>query len=314
MVKYMCRQFVTLLITLFLVTVIIFIIFSLIPGDPVDLLVGVSASEEQRQILREKLGLDQNLLIRYLTWIKGALRGEFGNSIQYSVPVKELIGSRLIVTTWLAILSLFIILLISVPLGILGAYFNKNIIDKLIDNTTIIGLSIPNYFFGILLIWIFGIIFKIFVPGRFTNHTENFREFLRCLFFPALAIAVPKICMVSRFMKSSIMNQFLFPYTVTAKSKGSSRIHIILYHILRNAAIPVATLFGMIAADTLAGSIVIEQVFGIPGIGRLLVGAINSRDFPLVMTLVIYISFVVILLNFIVELMIKVNDPRIRVE
>lgn len=314
MIKYIGRQLFSLILTLFLISIVIFIIFSIIPGDPVDLLAGVSASEEQVAVLREKLGLNQNMFTRYIIWIKGALCGNFGNSIQYDVPVKELIGERLIVTSNLALLSIFIMLIISIPMGIVSAYYNKKIFDKIVSNAIVIGLSIPNYFLGILIIWLFGIEFQVFIPGKYVDYRENYWGFLCGLFFPALAIAIPKISMMIKFIRTSILVQFRSAYVKTAKSKGESRGYIILHHILRNAIIPIATLLGMIIADALAGSIVIEQVFGIPGIGRLLIGSISSRDFPVVMTLVIYIAFLVVLVNFLVEFLIKINDPRIRVK
>ena len=312
MTKYIARQFLSLLITMLLVSLIIYSIFSIIPGDPVTLLSGVSASPEQIEILREKLGLDQNLFERYITWIRGALTADFGNSIQYNLPVKDLIGDRLVVTSSLAFLSILIVLCVSFPLGLLSAHFNKRFLDKAINNSIILGLSVPNYFLGIFIIWLLGITFKMFVPGEFVHYSNDIVKYWKCLFFPALTISIPCICMMTKFIRTSILGQFRLDYVRTAKSKGGTQKHILFKHILRNAIIPIFTLLGMIIADVLAGSIIVEQVFSIPGIGRLLIGGINSRDFPVVITLVVYISFLIIFINFIVELIVKLNDPRIR--
>ena len=310
--KYIARQIISLLITLLLVSLIIYTIFSIIPGDPVTLLSGVSASQEQIEVLREKLGLDQNLFERYVTWMKGALTADFGNSIQYSIPVKDLVWDRLVVTSSLALLSIIIVLLISFPLGILSAYFNNKFLDKFISNTVVLGLSIPNYFLGILLIWVFGIILKSFMPGEFVHYSKNVIQYWKSLFFPALAVSIPCISMMTKFIRTSILGQFRQDYVRTAKSKGGTQRHILFKHIIRNSIIPIFTLLGMIIADILSGSIITEQVFSIPGIGRLLIGGINSRDFPVVITLVVYISFLIVVINFLVELLVRLNDPRIR--
>jgi ABC-type dipeptide/oligopeptide/nickel transport systems, permease components len=312
MAKHIVRQFIGLWVTMLLVSLIIYSIFTIIPGDPVTLLTGVSASPEQIEILREKLGLDQNLFERYLTWVKGALTADFGNSIQYNIPVKDLIWDRLIVTSSLGVLSIAIIFCVSFPLGIASAYFNGRILDKLISNGIILGLSIPSYFLGIFIIWLLGITLKLFVPGEFIHYSQNAVQYWKSLFFPALAISIPSICMLAKFIRASILGQIRQDYVRTAKSKGGTQSHIFFKHILRNAIIPIFTFLGMIIADVLAGSIIIEQVFSIPGIGRLLIGGISSRDFPVVITLVVYISFLTIIINFIIELIVRLNDPRIR--
>jgi len=312
MLRYIGRQLLNLVFTLLLVSFIIYIIFSVIPGDPVSLLTGVSASPEQIEVLREKLGLNQNLFVRYISWLKGALRADFGNSIQYSIPVKDLIWDRLVVTSSLAMLSIIIIVLLALPLGLLSAYYYKTIWDKIIANVVVLGLSIPNYFLGILIIWILGLVFKLFTPGIFVNYDDNVWQFLICLLFPALAIAIPNICIMVKFIRTAVLEQFKQDYVKTAKSKGGTKKHIMYKHIMKNAITPIITLFGMIIAEVLAGSIVIEQVFSLPGLGRLLIGAINSRDFPVVMTLVLYITFLVVIINSFVELLLRMNDPRIR--
>lgn len=311
MFKYLGQQLLSLVSTLLLVSLIIYIIFSIIPGDPVNLLTGVSASQEQIEILRAKLGLDQNLFVRYITWLKGTLSADFGNSIQYNIPVRDLIGERLVVTSALALLSIVIILLVSIPLGLLSAYYYKTTLDKVVSNSAIIGLSIPNYFLGILIIWLLGIVFKLFTPGIFVNYYDNVGQFFMCLFFPALAIAIPNICIMVRFIRTALVAQLKQDYVKTARSKGGTKLQIMSKHIIRNAIIPILTLLGMIIVEVLAGSIVIEQVFSLPGIGRLLIGGINSRDFPVVMTLVVYIAFLVIIINTLVELLVRLNDPRI---
>ena len=312
MIKYIFRQILGLFATLLLVSIIIFVCFTIIPGNPAELLAGVNASEEQIEIIREQLGLNQNLIYRYINWLAGALTGNFGESIQYGVPVKALLGDRIVVTSSLAIMTLIITIVISFPLGLISALYQRRIADKIISTSVSIGMAMPNYLLGIVFIWICGLILHVFVPGQYCSYSDDLLLFIKGLIFPALAIAIPKICLMIKYIRNSIVEQYNAEYVKTARCNGGDKKYIILHHIMRNALIPMATLFGMVITDTMAGSIVVEQEVGVPGVGRLLISAINNRDFPVVMTLVVYISLIVICINFIVELLIKINDPRMR--
>lgn len=312
--RYIVRRITALLLTLLLVSLLTFLAFNIVPGDPAALILGTEATQERLDALRTRLGLDRPLPVRYLEWLAGFFRGDFGESIKYSVPVKSLITGRLPVTLYLSVITIFLIGVISIPLGLYCAKKRNTPMDRAINSLTMVNLSIPNFFLGIIFIWLFGLVLKFFTPGSYVDYKEDFGGFLRYLFFPALSIALPNIAVVVRFLRTSVIEQMRLDYVRTAYSKGNTDSAVLYRHVFKNALVPVITLFGMIVAGIFSGSIIIEQVFGVPGIGMLLISSITSRDFPLVQTLVVYIAFVVVLVNFLVDVLLQIIDPRIRVK
>ena len=304
----------TLFATLIVVSLITFLAFQVIPGDSVIIALGTSgASEEAIEERREELGLNDNVFVRYFKWFKGAIQGEFGVSTQYKVVVKDLLQTRIAVTLWLTLISVFIIILISIPLGVFAASNADSWIDRLISLITQITMAIPPFFLGIIITLVFGFIFRLFTPGKFYYPGEDFSLFISFMIFPALAIAIPKIAMVVKFLRSSILRQLDMDYVRTAKSKGHTKAGIMYRHVLKNALIPVITFIAMVIADVLANSIIVEQVFGIPGVGRLLVMSISNRDFAVVQAIVLYIVTLVVVLNYIVDILYQYIDPRVRI-
>ena len=310
--KFYLRRFFSLIITLFFVALLTFLAFEIIPGDAALTRLGVDAEEADIEALREQLGLNQTVLYRFFHFILRAICGDFGDSIQYRVPVIQLMVERLSVTIWLAGLSMFLILLISLPLSLVGIERKNGKLHRIITFSNQIIMAVPPFFLGMLFSLIFGVWMKLFIPGSYPG-TEAFGKFLRYMIFPAIAVAIPKIAMTVNFMQSSILVQMKQDYVRTAKSKGSSRKRILFYHVLKNALIPSVTFLAMTMADVLAGSIIVEQVFNLPGMGRMLIAAISYRDFPVVEAAVLYIAAVVILINFFVDLAYQKLDPRIRI-
>lgn len=322
--KYFIKKLITLIMTLFLVSVAAFLAFQIIPGDVVTSILGTEATPEREEQLREELGLDKPPVVRYFNWAGGVLRGDLGRSYRYSknmnemMPVSELIGDKLPVTLWLAALSLVLIVLVSIPLGVLWARSASSgnsgvghFLDAALGVLTQATMAVPSFFLGILVTYLFGILLKLFAPGGYISYQEDFSGFLGYLLFPALSIALPKIAMTARFLRNSMLTELQSDYVRTAYSKGCTRRRVLYGHVLRNAMMPVVTFLGMIIAEIVAGSIVIEQVFGLPGIGRLLISSINTRDFPVVEILILYITFVVIFVYFLVDILYRVIDPRI---
>lgn len=315
--KLFIKKIITLIMTLFLVSVAAFLAFQIIPGDVVTSILGTEATPEREEQLREELGLNDPPVERYFKWAGGVLRGDFGRSYQYSknmnemMPVAELIGDKLPVTLWLAGLSMGLIILVSIPLGVLWAKSANRFLDAALGVITQATMAIPSFFLGILVTFLFGIVLKWFVPGGYISYRESLSGFLGYLLFPALSIALPKIAMTARFLRNSMLTQMQADYVRTAYSKGCTRKRVMYGHVLRNALMPVVTFLGMIIAEIVAGSIVVEQVFGLPGIGRLLISSINNRDFPVVEILILYITFVVIFVYFLVDILYRVIDPRI---
>lgn len=313
--KYVIKKITTLIITLLLVSVVTFVAFSVIPGDPATTKLGTYATPERVEALREEMGLNKSLPERYVDWLTGAFRGDFGESYQYDgVRVSELLNERLTVTLLLAAISFLIILLISIPLGILSARKEGTWVDTFINIFTQITMAVPAFFLGMILTYIFGLILKFFQPGKFVMPQENLAQCLAYLIFPAIAIAIPKIAMVVKFLRNSVLSEVKKDYVRTAYSKGNRTKKVLYIHVFRNAMIPVITFIAMVAAEILAGSIVVEQVFGVTGMGRLLVTAITHRDYPIVQAVVLYITVLVIVINFIVDILYQFVDPRVRTE
>ena len=303
------------LITLFLVSVFSFLAFSVIRGDPATFALGLDATEEQVEALAREMGLYRSLPARYLSWLGAFLSGDLGNSARFQgEAISSLILERLPVSFFLALLSLFLALLIAVPASMLSARKENGIADKAAGVCTAVGISVPNFFLGVLFIWIFGIGLRLFNVGMYVDYRVDFAGFIRSLFFPALAIAVPNAAVLAKFLRSSLFKELRADYFRTARSKGAAFPVALRRHALRNALIPSVTVLGMILAETLSGSIIIEQVFAVPGIGRLLIAAITSRDYPLIQTLVVLIAFVVIAANTLVDIAIQLIDPRIKLE
>lgn len=315
--KLFIKKIITLIMTLFLVSVAAFLAFQIIPGDVVTSILGTEATPEREEQLREELGLNDPPVERYFKWAGGVLRGDFGRSYQYSknmnemMPVAELIGDKLPVTLWLAGVAMVLIIFVSIPLGVLWAKSTNRFLDAALGVITQATMAIPSFFLGILVTFLFGIVLKWFVPGGYISYRESLSGFLGYLLFPALSIALPKIAMTARFLRNSMLTQMQADYVRTAYSKGCTRKRVMYGHVLRNAMMPVVTFLGMIIAEIVAGSIVVEQVFGLPGIGRLLISSINNRDFPVVEILILYITFVVIFVYFLVDILYRVIDPRI---
>ena len=304
----------TALITVFLVSILCFLAFSVIRGDPASYLAGTDATLEQLNELRESMGLNRNIFIRYFDWLSGFLRGNPGNSISFrGEAIYTLITERLPVTICLAILSLLLCLLIALPVSLFTVKREGGVIDNIVNFLTAAGLSTPGFFLGLLFIFIFGFIFNIFIPGSYIDYRENFPLFLISLFFPSLAIAIPNAAILIKFLRGSIFAELQKCYVRTAKSKGADRFYILLRHVLKNSLIPAITIFGMIIAEVFSGSIVIEQVFTIPGIGMLLISSITSRDYPLIQALMVYISFLVVAANTFADILNMTIDPKIRV-
>lgn len=306
------KKILSLIITLFVISLVTFFAFRVIPGDSAIAKLGMEATEEEVEALREKMGLNDTLIVQYGRFISGALQGDFGESTQYNVSVSSLIADRLPVTLWLAALSFLLIIVVSIPVGLLAAKKQNGILDKVMVLLTQTFMAVPAFFLGILITLLFGVILKWFAPGSYVRPSENFGAFLNYMIFPALAVAIPKIAMMVKTVKTSVIRELRFDYVRTATSKGQTKTAILYRHVLKNALIPVITYLGLITAESLAGSIIVEQVFNLPGMGRLLVIAISNRDYPVAQAAVLYIAAIVVIVNFIVDLLYRKVDPRVR--
>ena len=311
--KYIGKKLSTTLITLLCISFLVYLAFDVIPGDAALAALGTDATPESLEALREQLGLNRPFLQRYVAWLFDFIRGDFGMSYKYQMPVAEMIGSKLPITIIMALISFFIMIAISLPVGIYTAKHSGKLTDRLIMAVNQVMMSVPHFFMGIMITYLFGLILKLFTPGGFESYETDFGGFLAYIIFPCIAIAIPKIAMSVKMLRSSCIEEAKKDYVRTAYSKGNNTDKVLYRHVLRNAMIPVITMWGMTLADMLVGSIVIEQVFNIPGIGRILLTSISYRDYPVVETIIVLIAFVVIVTNFFVDVIYQLIDPRISV-
>ncbi|KUF31233.1 MULTISPECIES: ABC transporter permease [Lysinibacillus] len=309
---YILRRIILLIITILLVSIITFGVFQILPGDPVRTMLGTEADPTQIENLRSELGLDRPLYEQYVDWMKGLLTGQLGNSIRFSMPVKELLFDRLPVTMSLAGLTLIMVLIISLPLGMFAARRQNKLSDVSLSTMTQIGMAVPSFWLGMMLILYIGLQFSFFKISGYIPWTQSIAGALSTLILPALTIAIPQIAVNFRYVRTAILEQVQLDYVRTIRSKGMSEQNVMYKHVLKNSMIPILTVFGLIMAEVVAGTIIVEQVFSLPGIGQLLITAISNRDFPLVQGIVMYITVAVVMINFIVDVLYSVLDPRIR--
>ena len=311
--KYLIKKSITLIITLLTISMLTFLAFSVVPGDASLMRAGTDATPEQLAQIREDMGLDLPLPVRYVNWLKAALQGDFGYAYQYSnTTVAELLAGRLPATLLLAILAFLLILVISIPLGLICARYEGRFADHLINQLTQVTMAVPAFFLGIVMTYLFGLVLKWFRPGAYISPQEDFRGCISYLLFPAIAVALPRVAMVVKFLRNSVLNEMKKDYVRTAYSKGSRKDRVLYMHVLKNAMIPVITFLAMVVAEILAGSIIVEQVFSVPGMGRLLTSSISTRDYPVVQAVVLYITAIVVMINFIVDILYKTVDPRVK--
>ncbi len=312
--KYTLKKFVSMIVTLVVVSLCVFLAFNVLPGDPAVRMLGLEASPELIAQTREQMGLNDPFLVRYFRWFIAFVQGDFGTSYSYSVPVAGLVANKIPITLTMGLMAFVITVLISIPLGIVTAKYENGILDRIINVSNQIVMAIPPFFSGILITFVFGLILRIFTPGGFVSYTEDMGRFVRYLFFPSLAVALPKISMTVKMLRGSLIDEAAKDYTRTAYSRGNNTNGVLYRHVLKNAMIPVITFLGMALADMVAGSIVIEQVFSIPGISRILLTSISNRDYPVVEAIIMGIAVIVIVVNFLVDVIYRIVDPRIGIE
>ncbi|MCS7286231.1 MAG: ABC transporter permease [Anaerolineae bacterium] len=310
----MLRRLISLIIVLWLVSFLTFFLLQVIPGDPAQLILGIEAPPEALESLRARLGLDKPWPLRYIAWLADMLRGNMGMSIRLERPVSALIAERLPVTLSLAFAAMFIALVISFPAGIFSALKWNSPLDYFLLFVTQLGIAIPSFWVGILLILVFSLYFRLFPTGGFVSWWENPLEAFRHLLLPSVSLGLVAAAFLTRMLRSSMLEVLNQAYITVAKAKGLTSYQVIFRHALKNALIPVITLAGIQWSFLMGGSIVIEQVFALPGLGRLLLSAVYTRDIPLIQGLVMFITTVVVVSNFIVDLLYAYLDPRIRLE
>ena len=312
--RYILKKIASTLITLLVVSVVLFMSFQLISGDPATRMLGTSATPERLEALRAELGLDKPLIIQYLSWLQAFVHGDLGTSYVYKQSVAGLLATKVPVTLWLAGISFVLMCALALPAGVYTAKHAGSPTDRVLMVANQVIMAIPPFFSGILISWLFGMVLRLFSPGGFVSYERSFWGFVGYLVFPAIAIALPRAAQVAKLLRGSILEEAGKNYTRTAYSRGNTTSGVLYGHVLKNAFLPVLTFLGMSLANMLAGSLVVERVFGIPGISTTLLSSIGNRDYPVVLAIVMWIAVVIIVINLIVDILYRVLDPRIAEE
>ena len=310
--KYIAKKLFTLIITLFIVSLLAFLAFQIIPGNAAVLRLGTNGTPEQVEQLKEDMGLNRPIVIQYGDWLGSFLSGDMGVSYTYNMPVEEMIAEKLPSTLALVLMGCFFMVALSIPIGIFTARHAGGMIDRIMTVLNQMLMSIPPVFVGILVSFVFGITLRVFTPGDFVSYDENLPRFLLFMIFPALSIALSRVAMTVKLLRSSLLDEMDKNYIRTAFSRGHSRDTALKKHALRNSLVPVIVFMAVSAAEMVAAGIIIEQVFAIPGIGRLLIASIGTYDFPVVQAIVLILATWVVVVNFIADILSQYIDPRVR--
>ena len=311
---YFVGKLIELIVTLLLVSLLVFAAFSIIPGDTARVMLGPDASQAQVDLLRTQLGLDKPLVVRYFSWLLGILTFNPGTSYAYNMNVGTLIAQRLPVTLGMSAIAMLMVILISYPLAVLSARKPGRLGDQICSVIGHVLFAIPPYVASLLLIMLASSVFSLLTVGTYVTPAEDFAGYVGCLLLPSFAVALPKIAMSFKFLRSSIIEQRASDYVRTSKSHGLSDLKILVRHVLPNSNVSSITIISIILSDILGGSLIVEQVFNLPGLGRLLLSAISRRDFPLLSGIVFYLAFITVLLYFLSDIAAAISDPRIRLK
>jgi len=312
MARFLLRRFAALGLTLLFAAAMVFAVLEILPGDPAATMLGVSATPETVAALRSELGLDRPVLTRFWSWVSGFFTGDLGISYAYRVPVGGLIAERMAVTLPLAFLSLALAAIIGIALGVLAASKANTPVDAAVMGLAQLGLAVPNFWFGILFVLLFSITLGWFPSGGFPGWSVGLGA-LKALVLPAFALALPQAAVLARLTRSSMLETLGDDYIRTARAKGLTRSQTLRRHALRNALVPVMTMLGLQFSYLVAGTIILENVFALPGLGRLLVQAIGGHDLILIKSLVVLFVGAVVAINALVDIAYGFADPRLRV-
>jgi peptide/nickel transport system permease protein len=312
MLPYLIKRLGSLIVSLFVASLVIFACIEIVPGDPASFMLGVNAQPDTINALREELGLNTSYTQRYLSWISGLLIGDLGTSYTYRSPVSDIVADRLQVSVPLALYALTLTILIAFPVGVLAAAWRGSAVDLFVMGATQLGIAVPNFWFAILMVILFAINLGWFSAGGFPGWDTGILAVMKALTLPAVALALPQASILARVMRSSLLDTLSEDYIRSARAKGLSRRQVMWRHALRNAMIPVLTIIGLQFSFLLAGAIIIENVFFLPGLGRLVFQAITQRDLIVVESVVMLLVFAVVFVNFLVDLAYAWVDPRLR--
>ena len=314
---FLLKRFLTFVLTLAVASVVVFAALTVLPGNAAEVMLGESATPQAVKALEARLGLDRPAPERYLAWLRGLLTLDLGQSHAYDAPITSLIAERLAVTVPLALLAMVLSTLLAFAAGVYAAARHRRSGDVAVMALSQLGIAVPSFWFGILLVMLFAVKLPWFPAGGFPGWSEDegggLWDGLQALLLPAIALAVVQAAILARFIRSALLDVLREDFVRTARAKGLSRRAVLWGHVLRNAMVPVVTVMGLQFANLITGTVVIENVFSLPGLGRLVFQAIGNRDLPLVQNIVMLLAATVIVINFVVDVLYAVIDPRLKV-
>jgi len=314
MTRYIARRLMLTIPVLLLVSIIVFALINLIPGDPAQIFAGNEAGRDVVEALRKQMGLDKPMVVRYLIWLGRLLHGDLGKSVRDGRPVLATLLLKLPVTIELAIISLTVAWTIAVPAGVLAAWKRRSAVDYAATTVALAGISIPNFWLGIMLIYLFAVNLRWLPPSGYVEPWKEPLRSLTLMILPATVLGTALAALVMRLLRSSMLEVLGTEFIRTAQAKGLSDKVVIMKHALKNAMIPVATVMGLQLGGLLGGAVITEQIFAVPGIGRLAIESILTRDYPMVQGVVLCSAIAIVFVNFSVDILYSILDPRIGVE
>ncbi|GGA81960.1 peptide ABC transporter [Nitratireductor aestuarii] len=312
MIVYVTKRLVIGLVTLLLASVVVFGVLEILPGDPARIMLGMNAGPDALEALRQEMGLNQPAPVRFFQWLAGLVTGDLGRSYTYSSPVIDLVQERLVVSLPLALISLFLSTAIAIPVGVFAASRSGKLSDTLTMGTAQIGIALPNFWLALLLVYVFAVGLRVLPAGGFPGWADPV-EAIKSLILPSISLALPQAAILARVTRSAMVETLGEDFIRTARAKGLPRRKVLWRHALRNAMIPVLTILGLQFSFLLAGTIIIENVFYLPGLGRLIFQAINQRDLIVVEGVVMLLVASLILINLAVDICYAIVDPRLRI-
>jgi peptide/nickel transport system permease protein len=312
MTRYLIQRIVGMIAVMFTVVTIVFVIVRVAPGDPAAVMLGPDATPADIAALRERLGLDRPLVVQYVYFLGQLLRGDLGQSIFLNMPVLSALAERAEPTFFLTVFSILIASIIALPVGILSAYRRGSLFDQLATTLAMLAASIPSFWLGLILIQVFAVRLGWFPVSGYGGPDASFLTRLSHLVLPALALGVVSSALITRFTRASMLDVLNDDYVRTARSKGMGEFRVVMKHAFKNALIPVLTVVGLTAALLISGAIVTETVFGLPGVGNLVVSAVLRRDYPVIQGALLVIAALYVLINFVIDMLYLLIDPRVR--
>ncbi|MDQ0154022.1 ABC transporter permease [Robertmurraya andreesenii] len=314
MIGYILKRVLSLIPVLFVVSVAIFLIVHITPGEPAAVILGLEATEDQVQELREEMGLNLPIYEQYFNWVTDVIHGDLGNSYFMKEPVTEAIMKHLEPTLSLAILGEIVALILAIPVGIIAAYRRGSAIDQSLMVISLLGMAVPSFLLGLLLMLLVGVHLQWLPVAGYEPIQEGLWEHIKYLILPAISLGAIQAALVAKMTRSSMLEVLNTNFIKTARSKGVKEYKVVIKHALRNAFLPILTVIGQSFGTLVTGAVVVETIFNLPGIGQLIINSIERRDFAVIQGVVLFVTLVYVLINLIVDLLYGVIDPRVRLE